>query len=150
MFPIVGFAYTQLSTERVMQTGKKKLVLDHLIVQNMDDNEGEKDVHSILLFGAQALFEQGDAQSAKDIHCKRSVQLEGDDLTLLQTPRTISNILSRRQKRKATSRSRPLEREDLSRLPRSGPQNKMPKIHPTNALKRMHGHRLSLVSLRNA
>lgn len=56
-----------------MQTGKKKLVLDHLIVQNMDDNDGEKDVQSILLFGAQTLFEQGDAQSAKDIHCEQTL-----------------------------------------------------------------------------
>ena len=49
-----------------MQTGKKKLVLDHLIVQNMD--EDDKDVQSILTFGAQALFEE-DGSSARDIHC---------------------------------------------------------------------------------
>ena len=53
-----------------MQTGKKKLVLDHLIVQNMDDNDSDKDVQSILMFGAQTLFEQGDAQTSRDIHCK--------------------------------------------------------------------------------
>lgn len=54
-----------------MQTGKKKLVLDHLIVQKMDDDDKE-DVQSILLFGAQTLFENGEAQASKEIHCKLS------------------------------------------------------------------------------
>ncbi len=53
-----------------MQTGKKKLVLDHLIVQKMD--EEDSDVQSILTFGAQALFEE-DGASARDIHCKPSL-----------------------------------------------------------------------------
>ncbi|KIK79668.1 hypothetical protein PAXRUDRAFT_833992 [Paxillus rubicundulus Ve08.2h10] len=53
--------------ERIMQAGKKKLVLDHLIVQKMDDDEhGEDDLKSILTFGAKALFEEGD-QASKDI-----------------------------------------------------------------------------------
>lgn len=52
-----------------MQAGKKKLVLDHLIVQKMDDDEnGGNDLKSILTFGARALFEEGD-QSSKDIVC---------------------------------------------------------------------------------
>lgn len=55
-----------------MQTGKKKLVLDHLIVQKMDNNDSDEDVKSILMFGAKALFEEGDAQSARDIHCRSS------------------------------------------------------------------------------
>jgi chromodomain-helicase-DNA-binding protein 4 len=44
--------------ERIIQIGKKKLVLDHLIVQKMDDDEdnGGEDVKSILTYGAQALF----------------------------------------------------------------------------------------------
>ncbi|KAF8640689.1 hypothetical protein AX17_000345 [Amanita inopinata Kibby_2008] len=44
--------------ERIMQIGKKKLVLDHLIVQKMDheDSVGE-DVQSILTYGAQTLFD---------------------------------------------------------------------------------------------
>ncbi|KAF9015550.1 SNF2 family N-terminal domain-containing protein [Cyathus striatus] len=51
--------------ERIMQIGKKKLVLDHLIVQKMDDDEenGGENVQSILTYGAQALFDQG----SKDI-----------------------------------------------------------------------------------
>ncbi|TFK36879.1 hypothetical protein BDQ12DRAFT_686022 [Crucibulum laeve] len=53
--------------ERIMQIGKKKLVLDHLIVQKMDDDEdnGGENVQSILTYGAQALFEEND--NAKDI-----------------------------------------------------------------------------------
>ncbi|PPQ64493.1 hypothetical protein CVT26_002032 [Gymnopilus dilepis] len=53
--------------ERIMQIGKKKLVLDHLIVQKMDDDEdnGGENIQSILTYGAQALFE-GD-QEARDI-----------------------------------------------------------------------------------
>ncbi|KAF7320271.1 SNF2 family DNA-dependent ATPase [Mycena kentingensis (nom. inval.)] len=45
--------------ERIIQVGKKKLVLDHLIVQKMDDDEdGGDNVESILTFGAQTLFEE--------------------------------------------------------------------------------------------
>ena len=52
-----------------MQAGKKKLVLDHLIVQKMDDDEnGGDDLTSILTFGAKALFEEGN-QGSKDIVC---------------------------------------------------------------------------------
>ncbi|KAI0249494.1 SNF2 family N-terminal domain-containing protein [Lactifluus subvellereus] len=46
------------STERIFQTGKKKLVLDHVIVQKMDDEEGGSDVRSILTYGAEALFNE--------------------------------------------------------------------------------------------
>ena len=52
-----------------MQTGKKKLVLDHLIVQKMDDEDSPgDDVQSILTFGAKALFDEGE-QGAHDIVC---------------------------------------------------------------------------------
>ncbi|KAI0654200.1 SNF2 family N-terminal domain-containing protein [Cubamyces menziesii] len=55
--------------ERIMQTGKKKLVLDHLIVQKMDDESGSKeDVQSILMFGAKALFEENEESAAREIH----------------------------------------------------------------------------------
>jgi hypothetical protein len=56
--------------ERIMQIGKKKLVLDHLIVQKMDDNDDSpgENVESILTYGAQALFDTD--QAAKDIQCK--------------------------------------------------------------------------------
>lgn len=52
-----------------MLTGKKKLVLDHLIVQKMDEKDSDSDVKSILMFGAQALFEDGEVQASRDIHC---------------------------------------------------------------------------------
>ena len=45
--------------DRIVQVGKKKLALDHVIVQKMDDELGE-DVQSILTFGAQQLFQDGD------------------------------------------------------------------------------------------
>ncbi|KAJ7630765.1 SNF2 family DNA-dependent ATPase [Roridomyces roridus] len=52
--------------ERIIQVGKKKLVLDHLIVQKMDDDEdGGDNVESILTYGAQALFEAN--AEARDI-----------------------------------------------------------------------------------
>ena len=56
--------------ERIIQIGKKKLVLDHLIVQKMDDDEenGGEDVQSILTYGAQALFEP--EETSRDITCR--------------------------------------------------------------------------------
>jgi len=52
-----------------MQTGKKKLVLDHLIVQKMDDADGSnEDMQSILMFGAKALFEEGEGTNDQQIH----------------------------------------------------------------------------------
>lgn len=52
-----------------MQIGKKKLILDHLIVQKMDDDEdtGGENVQSILTYGAQALFNED--EGARDIVC---------------------------------------------------------------------------------
>lgn len=56
--------------ERIMQVGKKKLVLDHVVVQKMDDNDDEAgdNVQSILTYGAQALFES--EQDSRDIVCE--------------------------------------------------------------------------------
>lgn len=51
-----------------MQIGKKKLVLDHLIVQKMDDDESApENVQSILTYGAQAIFDA--EEGSKDIVC---------------------------------------------------------------------------------
>lgn len=50
-----------------MQMGKRKLVLDHLIVQKMDDEDTPEDIQSILTFGAQALFQEN--STSKDITC---------------------------------------------------------------------------------
>ncbi|KAF9447799.1 hypothetical protein P691DRAFT_801793 [Macrolepiota fuliginosa MF-IS2] len=52
--------------ERIMQIGKKKLVLDHLIVQKINDDEdgvGEN-IQSILTYGAQSLFD--DEENSRD------------------------------------------------------------------------------------
>jgi hypothetical protein len=56
-----------ISIERIIQTGKKKLVLDHVIVQKMDDGEGGGDVRSILTYGALALLDE--TATARDITC---------------------------------------------------------------------------------
>ncbi|KDQ19888.1 hypothetical protein BOTBODRAFT_27309 [Botryobasidium botryosum FD-172 SS1] len=54
--------------EKIVQTGKKKLVLDHLIVQKMDEEPGE-DIKSILTFGAKALFtDEGPSDIAYSDH----------------------------------------------------------------------------------
>ncbi|KAK2597461.1 hypothetical protein QQS21_005931 [Conoideocrella luteorostrata] len=43
--------------ERIMQIGKKKMALDHALIESMDDDELEgDDLESILKHGAQALF----------------------------------------------------------------------------------------------
>ena len=56
---LVTLATNTTTLDRIMQVGKKKLALDHVIVQKMDDELGE-DVQSILTFGAQQLFQDGD------------------------------------------------------------------------------------------
>jgi chromodomain-helicase-DNA-binding protein 4 len=48
--------------------GKKKLVLDHLIVQKLGDEDEMDDIQGILTFGAKALFENP-GESASDIKC---------------------------------------------------------------------------------
>lgn len=61
-----------IMSERIMQTGKKKMVLDHLIVQKMDDDESGGDVQSILTFGAKLLFDDNQTQLSRDIACTSS------------------------------------------------------------------------------
>lgn len=48
--------------------GKKKLVLDHLIVQKLGDEDEMDDIQGILTYGAKALFEST-GESASDIKC---------------------------------------------------------------------------------
>ncbi|KAJ5744382.1 hypothetical protein N7533_009252 [Penicillium manginii] len=47
--------------ERIMERGKKKLALDHVLIERMEADEDEEDLESILRHGAQALFEDDDA-----------------------------------------------------------------------------------------
>ncbi|ORZ23098.1 hypothetical protein BCR42DRAFT_487120 [Absidia repens] len=57
---------TRLSVEeRILEKSKKKMVLDHLVVDKMDDEDLEsEDVESILKFGLKALFdEDNDAET---------------------------------------------------------------------------------------
>ncbi|KAI7866137.1 P-loop containing nucleoside triphosphate hydrolase protein [Spinellus fusiger] len=55
---------TRLSIEeKIVQLSKKKMVIDHLVVDKMDDTELEvDDIESILKFGAQTLFEGDDSK----------------------------------------------------------------------------------------
>lgn len=55
--------------EQIIQKGKQKMVLDHLVVQNLGKDGGEEaDVDSMLLHGAKALYEtNADGTSATDI-----------------------------------------------------------------------------------
>ncbi|GJJ09860.1 hypothetical protein Clacol_004084 [Clathrus columnatus] len=54
---VFKFMVKDSAEERIVQTGKKKLALDHLIVQKMDEGEIPNDLQSILTFGTKALFE---------------------------------------------------------------------------------------------
>ncbi|KAG9121858.1 hypothetical protein FRC07_002007, partial [Ceratobasidium sp. 392] len=52
--------------EKIFMMGKKKLVLDHLIVQKLGDEDEMNDIQGLLTFGAKALFENP-GESASDI-----------------------------------------------------------------------------------
>nr|CAE76132.1 related to helicase-DNA-binding protein [Neurospora crassa] len=47
--------------EKILQIGRKKMALDHLLIETMDDKEGEaaNDVETVLKHGAAALFGEG-------------------------------------------------------------------------------------------
>ena len=52
--------------ERIIQIGKKKMALDHALIEQMyADDSDDKDLESVLRFGAEALFKDGDEH---DIH----------------------------------------------------------------------------------
>ncbi|KAL6906968.1 PHD/FYVE-zinc-finger like domain-containing protein [Trichoderma evansii] len=51
--------------ERIMEIGRKKMALDHALIESMDDEELEgADLESILKHGAQALFDDGYEKTA--------------------------------------------------------------------------------------
>jgi hypothetical protein len=54
-----------LILEKIYQTSKKKMVLDHLIVESIDNSEQNLDVQSMLLHGLKALFEDGGGKDIK-------------------------------------------------------------------------------------
>lgn len=51
--------------EKIMQKGKKKLALDHVLIERMEASEEEEDLESILRHGASDLFSDDNSQ---DIH----------------------------------------------------------------------------------
>ena len=52
--------------EKIMQIGKKKMALDHVLIEKMDaDDADNNDLESVLRFGAEALFKD---DSTQDIH----------------------------------------------------------------------------------
>lgn len=51
--------------ERIMQVGRKKMALDHALIESMDDDDlAGDDLESILKHGAQALFDEGYQKTA--------------------------------------------------------------------------------------
>ena len=52
--------------EKIMQIGKKKMALDHVLIEAMDAEEGDvNDLESVLKFGAEALFKDDNTQDIK-------------------------------------------------------------------------------------
>jgi hypothetical protein len=49
--------------EKIMEIGRKKMALDHVLIESMDrDDDAGEDVENILRHGAQALFEEDSAE----------------------------------------------------------------------------------------
>ncbi|CBQ68153.1 related to helicase-dna-binding protein [Sporisorium reilianum SRZ2] len=67
--------------ERMIESAKRKMMLDHLIVQNLDkEDERPVELESILKFGAQALFAEGGTEESE-----RDIRYTDEDLdSLLQ------------------------------------------------------------------
>ncbi|CAE6425416.1 unnamed protein product [Rhizoctonia solani] len=63
---VFKFMGKNTAEEKIFMMGKKKLVLDHLIVQKLGDEDEVEDIQGILMFGAKALFENP-GESASDI-----------------------------------------------------------------------------------
>ena len=65
--------------ERIIEGAKRKMMLDHLIVQNLDrEDERPVELESILKFGAQALFAEGGTEESE-----RDIQYTDEDLNSL-------------------------------------------------------------------
>jgi SNF2 family DNA or RNA helicase len=67
--PVIVFRMMAVTgpEKKIMHAGKKKLLLDHVIVQSMEDEEPGEDLEAMLLSGAKSLFEGGDNN---DIVCR--------------------------------------------------------------------------------
>uniref|UniRef100_V5ENK5 Uncharacterized protein n=1 Tax=Kalmanozyma brasiliensis (strain GHG001) TaxID=1365824 RepID=V5ENK5_KALBG len=65
--------------EKIIEAAKRKMMLDHLIVQNLDkEDERPDELESILKFGAQALFAEGGTEESE-----RDVRYTDEDLDSL-------------------------------------------------------------------
>ena len=65
---VLVFQLTTRATaeEKIMQIGKKKMALDHVLIEQMDaEDEAGKDIESILRHGTEALFKDDDSQEIK-------------------------------------------------------------------------------------
>jgi chromodomain-helicase-DNA-binding protein 4 len=51
--------------EKIMQKGKTKMALDHVLIDKMEADEDKEDLESILKHGAQALFDDDDSADIK-------------------------------------------------------------------------------------
>jgi chromodomain-helicase-DNA-binding protein 4 len=58
-------SWTRLIIAKIYQTSKKKMVLDHLIVESLDNNVEKLDVEALLLHGLKALFEDSGEKDIK-------------------------------------------------------------------------------------
>ncbi|KAL9131362.1 MAG: hypothetical protein Q9217_000689 [Psora testacea] len=65
---VLVFQLTTRSTaeEKIMQIGKKKMLLDHVLIEQMDaDDDAGLDLESILRHGTEAIFSDDDTQDIK-------------------------------------------------------------------------------------
>jgi len=63
---VEGFEFDNpADEERIYQTSKKKMILDHLIVESLDNNEEKLDVEALILHGLKALFEDSGEKDIK-------------------------------------------------------------------------------------
>ncbi|KAG8855985.1 hypothetical protein FRB91_001375 [Serendipita sp. 411] len=63
--------------KKMINTGKKKLLLDHVIVQSMEEEEEADDLASMLLTGAKELFEEGDENDINYTESSIDALIEG-------------------------------------------------------------------------
>ncbi|KAJ6014535.1 hypothetical protein N7540_009126 [Penicillium herquei] len=61
--PVLVYHLTTRSSveEKIMEKGKKKMALEHVLIERMEADEEEEDLESILRHGAQSLFDEDDS-----------------------------------------------------------------------------------------
>ena len=101
LFYLNNFIRSSLSrAERIMHIGKKKLALDHVIVQKMEDTDDSEDLQTVLTFGAQALLEENEEERNRDVTCAWLVDPSTPVITFVQIRiLKFRNSLRRRSKK---------------------------------------------------